>query len=273
MASGIYRILIKRNDLPPFRYIGRAVILRKRWNKHLSELRRGVHKNHLIQKAFAEFGEVAFSFEVLLECEGPREVFEMHEKAFLDKEIEIGDEECILNICREAVGTRKGVAMRQETKDKIGAGNKGKVRSEEHRLAVSLSNSTRVQSEETKAKRSVSMTGKKFPGRVLSEEHKQNVGNSLRGRKRPPEVAAKSLAGRRATAEERGYWIPPEIVAQTAEKNRGKNHSQEHKDKISASLLQTALEKGCASVTKPWEAEGISKTTWYRRKKAKKENG
>lgn len=62
MKSGIYKITNKVNG--KF-YIGSAVNIKDRWDKHRSELYRGVHKNPYFLAAWKKYGEKNFSFSVL----------------------------------------------------------------------------------------------------------------------------------------------------------------------------------------------------------------
>lgn len=274
-GTGIYRITIQRPaPAGPVRYIGQAAILRKRRDKHLSELRRGIHGNPRLQHSFDKYGEAAFGFEALLFCERLKVITDAAEQAALDAEFAAFPDD-VANICRESVGSCLGIRLSEEHKAKIGNGNRGKKHTPEFGEAVRQRNLGRKQSDEEKAKRAVSMTGKKFPGRVLSEEHKRHVGDAARGKKRDPEVMARCVATRRQRAEERGFWIAPEIVSRVAEGNRGVKHSQEHKDKISASLRARAAALAASGrlVGKPWLAAGVSQTTWYRRKLERKSHG
>ena len=73
MICGIYCILNTDNNK---RYIGRSVDIKDRWAHHKSVLRKGKHLNKYLQRAWAKYGEDAFSFfileEVLCESELPR---------------------------------------------------------------------------------------------------------------------------------------------------------------------------------------------------------
>jgi hypothetical protein len=57
--SGIYRI---RHIESGKGYIGSALILRVRWNGHISTLRKQTHRNSYLQNAFNKYGEKAFIF-------------------------------------------------------------------------------------------------------------------------------------------------------------------------------------------------------------------
>lgn len=60
--SGVYQILC----IPTGKiYIGSAVDLHARWEHHRNSLRRGIHRNPYLQKAWEKYGEKSFEFTVL----------------------------------------------------------------------------------------------------------------------------------------------------------------------------------------------------------------
>ncbi len=61
-TSGVYQI---RCNPTGKIYVGSAVDLRARWDNHRGRLRRGAHHNSHLQKAWDEFGEQDFEFNVL----------------------------------------------------------------------------------------------------------------------------------------------------------------------------------------------------------------
>ena len=61
-ASGVYQIRCKRNGKI---YVGSAVNVQARWDKHRRELRRGSHPNPYMQHAWKLYGEVSFELLVL----------------------------------------------------------------------------------------------------------------------------------------------------------------------------------------------------------------
>ena len=63
---GIYAI---ENTLNGKCYIGQAQDIRARWHKHLLELRGSRHGNKHLQRAWTKYGEDAFRFVVLEECD------------------------------------------------------------------------------------------------------------------------------------------------------------------------------------------------------------
>lgn len=50
------------------KYIGQQVNIRARWRQHLNELRRDIHCNDYLQKAWNKYGEQNFKFYVLENC-------------------------------------------------------------------------------------------------------------------------------------------------------------------------------------------------------------
>ena len=66
LKSGIYCI---ENITTNKKYIGQAKDIRDRWRKHKNTLRRGVHDNDYLQKAWSKYGEKDFKFYVLEYCQ------------------------------------------------------------------------------------------------------------------------------------------------------------------------------------------------------------
>ena len=60
MPSGVYVITNTRDSK---RYVGVSADIESRWGGHRSDLRRGKHHSTLMQQAWNEFGEDAFTFE------------------------------------------------------------------------------------------------------------------------------------------------------------------------------------------------------------------
>ena len=50
-------------------FIDYSTDVNAKWNRHLSELRFGSHRNKTLQKDWKQFGESAFKFEILSEME------------------------------------------------------------------------------------------------------------------------------------------------------------------------------------------------------------
>lgn len=62
--SGIYTIT---NEIKGKGYVGSSINIPSRWASHKSSLRRGKHRNTLLQNAWNKYGESAFRFDVLEE--------------------------------------------------------------------------------------------------------------------------------------------------------------------------------------------------------------
>ena len=62
---GVYRITNKANGKV---YIGSSVDIKGRWNSHISDLSRGVHRNQYLQNAWNKYGKDNFVFEIIEKC-------------------------------------------------------------------------------------------------------------------------------------------------------------------------------------------------------------
>lgn len=123
--SGIYKI---KNTINNNFYIGSALNIRKRWNIHISDLRRGKHHSEHLQNAFNKYGESAFEFSVIEIC-NKYELILMEQK-WID---ELNPK---YNMCPKA-GSPLGTKHGKETRAKIGLYHKGKIISEDQRKKIS----------------------------------------------------------------------------------------------------------------------------------------
>ena len=62
LKSGIYKIFNIKNDEI---YIGSAVNLKNRWNKHKWALKNKKHHSIILQRAFDKYGIDFFKFEII----------------------------------------------------------------------------------------------------------------------------------------------------------------------------------------------------------------
>lgn len=76
---GIYRIVNKRNGKC---YYGSSANIEKRFSLHLKTLRNGTHHNTHLQRAWIQYGEDAFVFEMVEECSTDQLL--MVEQTYLD---------------------------------------------------------------------------------------------------------------------------------------------------------------------------------------------
>ena len=122
--SGIYAIKNTRNGKV---YVGKSVDVQDRWCHHLRRLHRGLHVNHHLQNAWDKYGPSSFLLEVLEEA--PRDKLPSLEETWMVR-LSATDREHGYNL---DLTTPSGKVMSPETRARIGAANRGKVRTEEMR--------------------------------------------------------------------------------------------------------------------------------------------
>lgn len=153
-APGIYAITHIESGR---RYVGSAVNIRKRWNRHKEALNMGKHTNLHLQRAWQKYGHAAFEFTVIEHC--PVEQLLGFEQSEINKQSEF-------NILPTA-GSRLGHEVTLETRAKLSAANKGKINHAwlgrkhtiESRAKMSTATRGRVFTEETRAKISAAGIG------------------------------------------------------------------------------------------------------------------
>lgn len=166
--SGIYEIVNRVNGK---RYVGSAVSLHKRWREHRSDLRRGVHHSHALQRAWIKYGETSFSFTALVHC-GRDHLIEEEQKAFDLLRPEY-------NTCKVA-GSMMGVSPSPETRKKLSLALKYREFTEEHRQNISAA-----------------LAAKRAQGWGLSPETRKRIAAKKLGSKASPETRAKMSAARK----------------------------------------------------------------------------
>lgn len=168
LNTGIYQITNLTNGKS---YIGSAVNIRKRWNKHKSELKFNRHHAPHLQYAWNKYQEPNFEFKILLNCN--KEYLIEFEQLYLD---EIKPEYNVAKIAgKSALGSKrtkeqcinisnglKGHTTSEETKEKIRIGNRKKTISEEHKNAISKFQKDKPKSEETRTKMGAWQVGRKL---------------------------------------------------------------------------------------------------------------
>jgi len=122
-----------------------------------------------------------------------------------------------------------GVSRTKETKDKISAKAKGRVKSEETKQKISLALKGRVMSEETRAKMSAAQKGENHPnfGKTASEETRIKMSLSRTGRKHTEEAKAR-MSEAQKLKDKPNYGEFGELHPMF-----GKHHSDETKNLIS----------------------------------------
>ena len=204
VKSGIYAIT---NGVNSKVYVGSAVNIAGRWRAHMSQLRRGTHHSGHLQAAWIKYGEAAFSFSVL-EYVTDQSCLLREE----DKWIAIfraADHDKGYNICPKA-GSQLGTKRSRESKEKMSASAKGRVKSEAHQEAINRALRGRRLGEECKAKLSASQTGRKH-----TDEARQKM---------------------REARSDMKNTMSPESFERMAKANLGRKFSDEHRARISAAL-------------------------------------
>lgn len=208
-VCGIYMI---RNMTNGKFYVGSSVNVESRIFKHLSALRRKVHKNAHLQAAFDHYGEAAFEYVLLEECE-PEALLECEQR-------HINTLCPQYNICAIA-GNTLGYRHTDIGRAKmavVNAGNQrmlGKKHTEATKALIGALARQRTHTPEAKAKISASLKGNQYTaGKTLTNEHKAKVSQAS--------IAMWAEDGRRqaAAARSRARWADPVWKAQQAEKIR-----------------------------------------------------
>ena len=166
--SGIYQI---RNLVNGKIYIGSAVNLHARWQKHLSCLRHNKHCNIKLQNAYNKYGKDNIVFEIV-ELVPNKEQLLDREQYYIDTLNTVNEG---YNICPIA-GNTTGVFHTEETIQKMKIAHSNI--SEETRRRMSEAGKRRGPlSEETKRRISKTLKGK-----TLSSTHRENLSKALKGR-------------------------------------------------------------------------------------------
>lgn len=178
MTSGVYEIT---NQVNGKRYVGSSLNIKKRWGRHLSELRRGQHSNAHLQCAFDKYGESAFTFSILEHVENIPHVIprEQHYLDMLLPEYNMAP----------VAGSSLGRPRSPETRAKLSEANEGHAVSEEakqkmraawtpeRRQAQADRMRQRFVTKATRFKMSEAKIGERNHnyGKHLSEEHRRKL--------------------------------------------------------------------------------------------------
>lgn len=170
-SSGIYKITCAANGKI---YVGGSVNLRVRWRQHRNALRKGIHRNQYLQRAWDKHGEAHFVFEVL-ELVMPWAVVD-RENHWLET-LKPYDRKVGFNIGQRA---ENGMADREHTA--------------EARRKIAMSLVGHPVNAETRSKLREAAQGYKH-----SQETKTKISNTLMGRKKSIQAAANSGMARAKT--------------------------------------------------------------------------
>lgn len=254
-CAGIYRIRVDRGRGKSIKfYIGQAVNLKSRRKGHFKELRQNYHGNPRLQAAFNKYGQLAFSFEVLLVCQKDPAILTFYEQLIVDSY----PKKILYNVHVKCVRSPLGRKMPPSFGAKISKAHKGRKQSEEQRANTSAALIGHPTSLETKAKIAATLTGRKdsdetrakksagLTGRTLSQEHRQNIKRGLSGIKRTPEQNDHN------SAAHKGKKRSLESIEKGAAKRRGRKRtfSSAHCAALSVACSKPRSEKQLANLTR-----------------------
>jgi len=137
LHSGIYQI---RNILNNNIYVGSSINLRKRKNRHFSELALNKHYNSHLQSSYNKYGKNNFIFEILLICDS--KYLEWYEQLIVDNWNPEYNQ-------RTKVNSNYGIKRTKEYKDNVGNFFRGKNITKTHKKNISLSNRYKKYSNKT----------------------------------------------------------------------------------------------------------------------------
>lgn len=182
MTIGVYQIEVNGKI-----YIGSASqSISRRWSNHLTELRRGVHGNSRLQRAFNKYGEENFKFSIIEIVENPQDCIFVEQK-YID---EFHPELNICLIARSSLGIKRS----NETKRKIGNASRGRRHTEETKKKISDTIKLMPpMSKETREKLSAALIGHKVSDEVREKLRLFHIGKPgpMNGKKHTEEAKAK----------------------------------------------------------------------------------
>jgi group I intron endonuclease len=227
-VAGIYVITNTTDDKV---YIGSSHDIAFRLGAHKRDLKRNIHRNSHLQRAYNKFGSDYFQYGVLEVVDGESSL-SLREQFWID-EYRAYDRRYGYNLIREAEhrmhseetrarmsAAHKGVPHSPDHRLKIGAAHKGlkmKPRTPEQRAQQSVRQRGRVHSPETRAKLSAVQKGRKpkpaspetrakisiaNKGKPKTEEHRKKIGLAQVGRKLSPDHYQKLVAVQRSRSAE-----------------------------------------------------------------------
>jgi len=131
--SGIYQIV---NLINNSKYIGSALKVSLRWNRHKSDLRLVRHPNKHLQNAWNKYGEENFIFEIIEECE--KEKLIEREQFYLDT---LKPEYNKRMWARSNLGIKCDYTEKSFEKNRLNPPRKNKIHTKETKEKMSISRS------------------------------------------------------------------------------------------------------------------------------------
>ena len=184
---GIYAIYSAINGRS---YIGHSIDIKKRWTRHLSTLRNGIHKNPYLQNSWNKHGEEEFEFIVLEEC---------LVECLIEREQHHFDTTPDKYKLAPVAGSSLGTKHTPETRANMSAAAMGNTRrrgtttSLDARANMSAGQTGRKTTDETRAKLSEALTG-----RTHSPAAREKIRQTLLGHGVSPETRIRISASNKA---------------------------------------------------------------------------
>lgn len=173
--AGIYQI---KNLINNKVYIGSSINIKARWNKHISQLRKGIHPNKHLLNSYIKYGENNFLFSILEEITNNSELL-IREQFYIDS----CEKQLLYNV-REQAESNLGIKHSEESKLKNKIASTGRKHKQESKDKISSSNKGKLVSEETKRKMSIAKKGKSnhWKGKKRSEEQRRQISKMAKKR-------------------------------------------------------------------------------------------
>lgn len=215
MDSGIYKIV---NTVNGKLYIGSTVDLYKRWIRgHRCHLRRNIHRNRYLQRAWNKYEEKSFTF-VVMEKISNKKLLIQREQHWMD--LHKSYERLRGYNLSPTAQSNLGIKFSEETRQKLSEAHRGKnnpmfgrKHNEETKEKIRSTKLGKNATKETRKKMSLSHKGIRF-----SELHKIRIG--LANKQRVYKKASKDTKRKMSIA------------------HIGRKHSEETKKKMSAAQLK-----------------------------------
>lgn len=230
IISGIYIITNTKNSKV---YVGSTVNFEKRWGEHRSRLQKGSHVNPHLQLSWNKYGEKAFVFDVLEYLDDSDKLIKT-EQLWMDKYRKEGKE--LYNIALAADNPMRGRAHSEETKRKIGDGNRGKKLSEETRCKIRKArrNQSPPALGHKHTKESRQRMSEAQLGKVVSAETREKLRKANLGKKHGPMPEEQK---RRISTAKMGHSTSEETRCKISKTLTGRKLSEEHKCNMRKSML------------------------------------
>ena len=144
VICGIYEISNSK-----YFYIGLSKNIRNRWNQHLRDLKKGIHRNVFMQRVYNKYKDTdPFKFRVLCECD--QKDLGVLEKEYFEKiskdsdKIALNEKECGLDFWTEDMvqhskKAHEGKHLSEYHRKRISEGQKGIIRTQQRIPVVQIS--------------------------------------------------------------------------------------------------------------------------------------